>query len=188
MVYHIYTYPPMFVFSQFTHTRTPSNSHSIYKVCTPNSFSLCTEKCLSIIKFEMKIKVFQVWMLMRLLCMHVTHNVGRKHFSAVPNQSRKNTKTMYKWLSEFTNKMSIKTLKSFQIIVSAGTIFPLTIRMDSYLFCGLWLLFLLLPFAQNEMCHLVAYTLYYFNQHTHSTTYSTPAQPYNCKCFRLYFI
>lgn len=107
---------PMFVLSQFTHAHP--RTHTQFAKYTPNSLSPslspCTEKCLSIIKFEMKIKVFQVWMLMCLLYVRYASNVNS---FAVPNQSRKNTKTMYKWLSEFTNKMSIKTLKSFQIIV-----------------------------------------------------------------------
>lgn len=125
MVCHIHI-QCSYIHNLHTHTlKLTLNLQSIHR-------TRCTEKCLSIIKFEMKIKVFQVWMLMCLLYVRYASNANS---FAVPNQSRKNTKTMYKWLSEFTNKMSIKTLKSFQIIVWQKNAPTHTIGMDSYLFC-----------------------------------------------------
>lgn len=132
------------------------------------------------------IKVFQVWMLMCLLYVRYASNVNS---FAVPNQSRKNTKTMYKWLSEFTNKMSIKTLKSFQIIVW---------QKNSPNSQSEWILIYFVDCDCDCCCCCFApkwnvplgciHTLLLQYSHQHNSS----APPYNCKtstkCFRRYFM
>lgn len=104
---------------------------------------------------------YRVWYenksIFQFLCVCVSASQSQIIYAARINPARK-PETMYKWLSESTNKIPIKTLKLFQTIVHE--IFPpQTNGFDYYYYCNL--------FWKWKFCHFVEYTLlFHFTIHT----------------------